>query len=72
MMSRAELLAQAIEAGFTEAQFKALTATQRIAFLHAAAVAKAAGLAQGGQETQRVYRKRLIVGGAAPLPGETP
>ena len=39
-MTRTELLAQAVEAGFTEAQFKAFTVPQRTAFLHAAAHAK--------------------------------
>jgi hypothetical protein len=73
-MKRAELLAQAIDAGFTEAQFKALTVPQRIAFLQAAAWAKGADtqtrMLEVGAETQRIHRKRLIIGGAAPLPGE--
>lgn len=74
-MTRAELLAQAIDAGFTEAQFKALTAPQRIAFLHAAAHAKTADLNgrmfEIAAETQRIHRKRMIVAGNAPLAGET-
>jgi len=75
-MTRAEILAQAIEAGFTETQFKALTAPQRIAFVQAAASAKNADIQAANHaanvETQRLYRKRMIIGGNAPLPGETP
>jgi len=80
-MTTEELLTQALACGFTAAQYKALTAPQRIAFLHAAAVAKSAAahaiysstqtaMAVVGVETQRIYAKRLIVGGALPLLGE--
>ena len=79
-MTKEDLLAQALAVGFTEAQFKALTAPQRIAFLQAAATAKSAKahvayttaqelMTQEAINTQRVYRARLIVGGAAPLVG---
>lgn len=73
-MTREQLLAQALAAGFTEAQFKALTAPQRIAFLHAAAVADQAArfreVTPDQIETLRIQRKRMIAGPTGALPGE--
>ena len=75
-MTRDQLLAQALAAGFTEAQFKALTAPQRIAFLHAAAVADQAVRAREVSavqlETLRLYQRRLALGGTGPLPEAPP
>lgn len=73
-MTAEELKAQAAALGFTDAQYKALTAVQRIAFLHAAAQAKQANMTARmlleAISTQRIQRKRMIVGGNAPLEGE--
>lgn len=66
MMTREDLLAQALAVGFTEAQFKALTAPQRIAFLQSAAAAKTAGSHARIVESQvalnQVARLRQIAG----------
>lgn len=75
MITRAAILLQAAEVGLTETQIKALTSPQKIALLQAVASSINAAAQVAGQaaaaETQRIYRKRMIVGGAAALPGET-
>lgn len=65
-MTKEELTAQALAVGFTEAQFKALTAPQRVAFLAAAAAAKTANsharIADSQIALNAVIRQRQLAG----------